>query len=31
MGRKNGKMRKVAVYFRDYKTEHALTTPRLRL
>jgi len=30
MGRKNGKMHKVAVYFRDYKTEHALTTPRLQ-
>ncbi len=30
MGRKNGKMHKVAVYFGDYKTEHALTTPRLQ-
>jgi hypothetical protein len=26
----DGKLRKVAVYFRDYKTEHGLTTPRLQ-
>jgi outer membrane lipoprotein-sorting protein len=26
----DGKLHKVAVYFRDYKTEHGLTTPRLQ-
>jgi len=26
----DGKLRKVAVYFRDYKTEHGLTTPRVQ-
>jgi hypothetical protein len=26
----DGRMHKVAVYFRDYKTEHGLTTPRLQ-
>ena len=26
----DGRLRKVAVYFRDYKTEHGLTTPRLQ-
>jgi hypothetical protein len=26
----DGKMHNVAVYFRDYKTEHGLTTPRLQ-
>jgi hypothetical protein len=26
----DGRLRKVAVYFRDYKTEHGLTTPRVQ-
>jgi hypothetical protein len=26
----DAKMHKVAVYFRDYKTEHGITTPRLQ-
>jgi hypothetical protein len=26
----DGKLRHVAVYFRDYKTEHGLTTPRVQ-